>query len=1153
MSHFAFLESEWPELAAEARKAEAFAYPDPRTACFYARRVLELAVYWLYKNDSDLKLPYQDNLAALIAEPSFHKTVGGSLAAKANVIKTLGNIAVHRQTRVKDTDAVQAVRELFHFTYWLARTYGRRNKPAPGLTFNPSALQRTSSVPAQTQKQLQDLEAKLAENDEKLTKVIGEKAGIDAELARLRAEIVEVKKANSAILDSHDYSEAETRDYFIDLLLKEAGWPLDQPRDREFPVTGMPTESGEGFVDYVLWGDDGRPLALVEAKRTRKDSRIGQQQAKLYADCLEKKFNGHRPLIFYSNGYEHFIWDDKRYPPRPIQGFYKKDELELAIQRRATRKRLSARDIDPSIVERYYQTRAITRVAEHFERDNMRKSLLVMATGAGKTRTVIALSDLLMRANWAKRVLFLADRIALVKQAHKAFVKHLPNAGAVNLLNDATAEGRLMLSTYPTMMKLIDSSADGVRRFGPGHFDLVIVDEAHRSVYQKYRAIFDYFDSMLIGLTATPRDEIDRNTYELFNLQHGVPTDVYELKDAVADSYLVPARGVSVPLKFVRTGIRYDQLSDEEKEEWDAKEWSEDGSVPAEVDPAELNQWLFNADTVDRVLRHLMENGEKVDGGDRLGKTIIFAKNSKHAQFIQERFDLAYPHLKGTFARVIDYSIKHAQNLVDEFSNAATAPNIAISVDMLDTGIDVPEVVNLVFFKAVRSKTKFWQMVGRGTRLCPDLYGPGQDKTHFWIFDYCQNLEFFAQDPGKEKGSLSPTLSERLFRSRVELIAALDRGRAAAAVQIFDVPKTGPMSEEGTPYDAGPGQSPGSAHELRQEIAERLRREVEAMPMENFLVRPKRALVERYAKTEAWTALGDAAVAELTDEVAKLPTALADADVEAKLFDALMLRLQLALLRSDLSFQKLAKSVRDIAERLESKASIPMVAQRLALIQDVQTDEFWQDVTVVQLETVRRHLRELVKFIEKKGQKVVYTNFEDEGGAPTPIDLPIGGGSQSFERFKEKVRHFLRPREQELALQKLRLGLGLTQDDLASLERMLVEANLGSEENYMAAQEEGLGVFLRSLVGLDRQAAIKAFDTFLQGKALNANQQEFIAMLVEELTRTGVMSADRLFESPFVDVAPAGLQVLFGADGATQLTGILDRIRRSAVEPVAVA
>ena len=708
MSNFAFLATEWPSLAESAEKAEGLVYSDPRAACFYTRRTLELAVHWLYKNDAALKLPYQDNLSALIHEPTFRNAVGSTIFAKVRLIRDLGNLAVHSHKPIRQYDALMAVKELSHLSYWLAHTYGRGAKPAPGLAFDQEALPKETSLPKQSQEQLQKMEGQLRDRDEKLSTLLADKEALNEELKRLRSEIAVTKKANAAVPDTHDYSEAETRDYFIDLLLKESGWALDQERDREFPVTGMPNEAGEGFVDYVLWGDDGLPLAVVEAKRTKRDARVGEHQAKLYADCLEKQF-GRRPVIFTSNGYEHWIWDDENYPPRPVQGFYKKDELELLIQRRTTRKSLAEAPINEAIVERFYQTRAIRRIGEAFEKDHERKALVVMATGAGKTRTVIALADLLMRCNWAKRILFLADRVALVKQAVNAFKAHLPDSSPVNLVTEKDAEGRVFVSTYPTMMGLIDETNDGQRRFGSGHFDLIIIDEAHRSVFQKYRAIFDYFDALLVGLTATPKDEVSRNTYSLFELENGVPTDVYSLEDAVKDRFLVPPKAVSVPLKFQREGITYDKLSEEEKEQWDAVEWDEEGNTPARVEAEEVNKWLFNKDTVDKVLEHLMTHGQKVAGGDRLGKTIIFAKNQAHADFIGERFNANYPHYRGEFARVITFKTEYAQDLIDKFSIKDHAPHIAISVDMLDTGIDVPEVVNVVFFKLVRSKTKFWQ------------------------------------------------------------------------------------------------------------------------------------------------------------------------------------------------------------------------------------------------------------------------------------------------------------------------------------------------------------------------------------------------------------------------------------------------------------
>jgi type I restriction enzyme, R subunit len=490
MAQFAFLQAEWPGIHEAAAKAEASARTDPRTSCFYARRTLELVVHWVYKHDTAVELPYQDNLSSLIHDPTFQQAAGTAVFQKAKYIVRYGNQAVHSPKAVHPMEAQSTLKELFHVCYWLAHTYAKGTKPPADLQFDPTKLPTGNQLPKQTVDQLLKLETQLRERDDKLSELLADKDKLDAVLLGLRAEIAEIKKANTATPDAHDYSEEETRDQFIDLMLKESGWALDQKHDREFEVEGMPNAKGKGKVDYVLWGDDGLPLALVEAKRTRKDARVGQQQAKLYADCLEAKF-GRRPVIFYTNGYEHWMWDDTTYPPRPVQGFYKKDELELLIQRRTSRKTLKGAEINDKIVERYYQTRAIRRLGEAFETDKLRKGLLVMATGAGKTRTVIALVDLLTKCHWAKRVLFLADRVALVNQAANAFKAYLPDSAPVNLVTEKNTEGRVFVSTYPTMMGLIDDTRDGNRRFSVGHFDLIVIDEAHRSVFQKYRAIFD--------------------------------------------------------------------------------------------------------------------------------------------------------------------------------------------------------------------------------------------------------------------------------------------------------------------------------------------------------------------------------------------------------------------------------------------------------------------------------------------------------------------------------------------------------------------------------------------------------------------------------------------------------------------------------------
>lgn len=874
-SNFHFLAAEWPEVLEPATKAESLAYSDPRAACFYARRALEMAMAWLYKHDAALRLPYQDSLNALLHEPTFRNTAGEEIFLKAKIIKDLGNHAVHSKRPIFEEDSYIAVREFFHIAYWVAHTYGRGEKPSPDVRFDASLIPKVPALPKQTLAELQRIAADNRDKDEKLTFLLADNKSLSEELQILRAAVAEAKRRNAAEPDTHDYTEEETRLKQIDWALDRAGWNLTQKRDREFPVTGMLTESDQGFVDYMLWGDNGLPLALIEAKRSRRDARVGQQQAKLYADALEKQF-GQRPIIFYSNGKVHWLWDDTNCPPRRVQGFYTKNELELMIQRRKTRKPLAEGKINDVTAGRPYQHRAIRRVAEAFEKDLDRKALLVMATGSGKTRTVVALCDLLIRCNWVKKVLFLADRQELVKQGVDAFKEFLPDCPPVNLLKDKITDSRIYASTYATMMGLIDKLEDGQSRFGVGHFDLIVIDEAHRSVFQKYRAIFDYFDSFLVGLTATPKDELDRNTYGLFNLENGVPTDAYTLEEAVKDEYLVPPRAVSVPLKYQHEGLSRGALSETEREEWDALDWNDEGTVPEIVESQAVNKWFFNKDTVDKMLEHLMTNGQKVAGGDRLGKTIIFAKNQQHAHFIAQRFDENYSHLKGGFARVITCQVEKADKLIEAFKLKDSEPHIAISVDMLDTGIDVPEAVNLVFFKMVRSKAKFWQMVGRGTRTCENLFGPGKHKEFFTIFDYCQNLEFFSENPETTDGSAGEPLAKRIFKTRLGLIQALDE-------KLDGTLREGPCPES----------------DLRADISTLLRTEVASMNFENFIVRPRLHLVEKYQDAKAWENLTPDSYVELSREVSGLPTRSEPEKEEAKRFDLLLLTLQLALARRE--------------------------------------------------------------------------------------------------------------------------------------------------------------------------------------------------------------------------------------------------------------
>ena len=1131
MGNFDFLKAvEWPEICSDCARAESYATSDPRSACFYSRRAAEQLVDFLY-DILALPVPYKTDLAAKVNDTGFQSKVGMGIVQKLNLIRKLGNFAVHDSKQIPARAALDSLKELHHVMLWAAFRYSTNPQAVPmKVAFEPALAAKAAPL---SRDEIAALAAKFKAQDEAHAKALVERDELaavkDAEIAALRAQIKAAQAANTAT-DDRDYSEAETRDRYIDVLLNEAGWPLADARDREYEVSGMPNANGVGYADYVLWGADGLPLAVVEAKRTTVNADQGQQQAKLYADCLQQ-MTGRRPVIFYTNGYEHWVWDDAAgYPPRQVQGFFTADELELMIARRTGRQPLPDASIDSAIVERHYQIHAIRRIGEEFT-NKKREALLVMATGSGKTRTVIALVKQLMEAGWVKRVLFLADRTALVIQAVNAFKAHLPNATTVNLVTEKVSDGRVYVSTYPTMLNLINAIDGGQRTFGAGYFDLVVIDEAHRSVYQKYRAIFDWFDSLLVGLTATPKDEVDHNTYRLFHLEDGVPTDAYGLDDAVAEGFLVPAVGISVGTKFLRQGIRYDDLTEEEKDAWDILDWGENGETPDAVSAEELNRFLFNADTVDKVLAELMAQGHKVAAGDRLGKTIIFAKNRDHAQFISQRFDIQYPEHAGQFARVITHGVTYAQSLIDDFSILDKAPHIAISVDMLDTGIDVPEVVNLVFFKLVRSKSKFWQMIGRGTRLCPDLFGPGQDKTNFYVFDFCGNLEYFSQNLPTSEGSLQKSLNQRLFETRVGLVTTLD-----SAVK---------------PNGADPPEGHGTESErgLRVDTAWSLHKVVVGMNLDNVLVRPHRRLVEQYAQWPAWSTLTEEAAGDVAENLAGLPSSELDRDEQAKRFDLLILRRQLAQLQGDaLAAEQLRDKVQNIASALLTKTTIPSVAARQVLLDEVAGDPRWIDVTLPMLELARLRLRALVQFLDTPEKNRVYTDFQDELSESTLVDLPGITPGTNWERFRAKAAAYLRQHQDHLALQRLRRNKPLTPDDLAALQQMLIDSGTGAPADIALAKERshGLGLFVRSLIGLDREAAVEAFGSYLDGTKFTADQIHFINLIINELTANGVVEPARLYESPYIDHAPTGPDTVFPEADVDNIVQILNTVRANA-------
>ncbi len=1127
-SNFAFLRPSFPQLCDHAIQAEQLIFANPRASCFYARFALEQTVLWLYEHDPNLRFPYENNLGALIHESSFKNTLKPGLFPKIRLIHKLGNKAVHQSVEVPEKDALRLVQELFHILYWLCRTYSQRGRELPDLVFEPDKIPQSTTPEEQalTQQQLQQLSEKLSQSDTLRQIEAERRQKTEAELDALRAEITAIREANEAATDPHDYNEADTRRLLIDVLLKEAGWNASAPNATEVEVQGMPIlksgDTGTGYVDYVLWGDNGKPLALVEAKRTSKRPDSGKHQAKLYADCLEQQYQ-QRPVIFYSNGDETWLWDDLNYPPRPVLGFLKKEELDRMIFRRSHRKQLNAIPVNEDIAgrNRSYQKEAIRRITETFEQKN-RKTLLVMATGTGKTRTAIALVDLLKRSNWVQRVLFLTDRNALLTQAYRAFQSHLPTVTPIDLTRTkAVAGANVILSTYKTMLNAINRMTAEERLFGVGYFDLVIVDEAHRSIYRKYGEIFDYFDALLVGLTATPRAEVDRDTYRIFELQQGVPTFAYELDDAVKDGYLVPPRGIKVPFKFLRTGVKYSELSPEEQLEYEEKFRNEDtGEMPSTINAAALNHWLFNKNTVDQAIELLMQQGLKVNSGDRLGKTILFARNHEHASFICDRFNLNYPHYKGHFAQVIDSHDSKAQSLLDDFSEANKEPTIAISVDMLDTGVDVPEVVNLVFFKPVFSRVKFNQMIGRGTRLCQDLFGSGQDKTEFLVFDLCANFEHFNQNIDETEQKLPETLTTRLVKHRLELVKLIAQSDSNTAEQ----------------------------KALQSTWLDQLHRHVETMPRENFIVRRYLEKVETFANRERWNDLSEDDRVTIADTLASLPNGLPNDDPLAKEFDLICLKLQLAILKTSNSFEPLRDRVRDILSQLETKPDIPMIKAELAFIQEAQDESWWHDITLPMVEDIRLRIRELVKFIDRNKRETVITDFTDEMGEVQEVEVPTYQTGFSPYQYRKKVEAYIRQNEDHITIAKLKHNKPLTPVDLTALEEMLFSAEeIESQErfNEVFGQTKSLQHLIREIVGLDRNAAKQAFAQYLQGSTLSANQIRFVENIIDYLTQNGTMNPEMLYEAPYTDVHPEGLDGVFTDDDADNIVSIIREINAS--------
>lgn len=1077
-----------------AESAEKILSIDPAACVLNCRRAMEAAVKWMYAVDGSLVAPWDDKLVTLINTEEFRGIVDEQLIFRLDFIRRMGNNAAHGGKVITREQAVLCLQNLFVFFDFLAYCYGENYTEH---TFNPALLAEQSAQP--TPPAVDEDAAR------KLDALIKENAALKEQLTQRREE-----QHQTYVPKPLEISEYKTRKLYIDAMLQDAGWVEGKNWLNEVKLPGMPNKSETGYADYVLYGDDGKALAIVEAKRSCVDPAVGRQQAKLYADIIEKQ-QGRRPVIFLTNGFETKI-DDGQYPERKCAAIWSKRDLEKWFNLLRMRTHLDNIVVDENIAGRYYQENAIKAVCNTFDARNRRKALLVMATGSGKTRTVIALCKVLLEHGWVKNILFLADRNSLVTQAKRSFVNLLPELSVTNLCEERdNTTAHCVFSTYQTMMNCIDAIEDAEGKlFTVGHFDLVICDEAHRSIYNKYRDIFTYFDAPLVGLTATPKDEIDKNTYALFDLGNGAPTYGYELAQAVKDGYLCDFVSVETKLKFIQQGIVYDELTDEEKEEYEAKFADENGDVPECVMPSALNEWVFNEDTIRKVLNTLMTDGLKIDYGSKIGKSIIFAKNHTHAEKILEIFNREYPHLYG-YAKVIDNYMTYAQSAIDEFSDPQKLPQIAISVDMLDTGIDVPDVLNLVFFKKVMSKAKFWQMIGRGTRLCPGLID-GKDKDKFYIFDFCGNFEFFRMSKGNATASA------------LSLQGALFSLKAQMAFKLQDaVYKTDELSA------------------FRQTLVDDMVRKVSELNQDNFAVKQHLKFVELYTKPNRYQSLSYEDTLMMQQELAPLLLPEPD-DPKALRFDALLYGMELAHL-AGLPYNRAHHDLLKKADALSKIANVPEIAAQSALLEKILHTDYVENTGVDELEKIRKALRDLMKYITNE-QSAYETGFGDEILSIEWKQSELE--NDDLQNYKMRAEFYVRQHQNELAIAKLKMNVPLTDSDITQLEEILW-SEVGTKQDYEAEYgKKPLGEFIREIVGLDMNAAKEAFSAYLTNVNLDSRQIYFVNQIVEYIVHNGMMKdMSILQEAPFIDQGSI-IEVFTDLSVWKGIKGVIDTINANA-------
>ena len=1054
--------------------AESLQTTFPEASANSARKALE----WLVKNMlkmKDVEVGERDQLNDLLHKPETYAFINHDyrLDDDIRLVQKIGNSASHDGAEpVKRVKAFRCLRALYNVVAGFMYRWGAMKVINP---FDATLIPQTLGGPVVTTSPAPQVEPDVVDSVPK--------------------ENVEHPQTPEIPQESLA-SEAITRKYLIDYMLIEAGWDILEVKGDiqggkaciEIEVDGMPNASGKGYADYVLFSRGGKPLAVIEAKATTHEVGEGRRQAILYADLLERKY-GVRPVIYYTNGFKTMVIDGMGYMDRPVYSFHSMDDLERLIQKRG---RSEIRDlrINEAITNRPYQQTAIKSIVEWLNQKH-RRGLLVLATGTGKTRVSISLCDILMRNDWVKNVLFLADRTALVNQAHKNYEALLPDVSMAVLSEEKEPDmqARIMFSTYQTMINYIDKEE---KKFSVGRFDLIIIDEAHRSVFGRYGAIFNYFDSLLIGLTATPRDEIDRSTYELLQMDNGEPNFSYDLEEAVADGYLIPYETLQYHSKIMDSGIKWDDLPKEQQDKLE-EVWTyekalagmgDDEEYHRDIESKEIFSYLINNDTIDKVLQELMNKGLKVNSGEEIGKSIIFAMNHLHAEQIVKRFRELYPEKGEKYCQLIDNYVKYSNALILDFGEPEKMPKIAVSVDMLDTGVDVPSILNLVFFKRVKSKIKFMQMIGRGTRLCPGVFGD-KDKEKFYIFDWCNNFEYFSVHSNGAEPVIVKSLTERLFSLRLDIALALQSAEH---------------------------QEREEDKKLHDELKEILHAQVDSLSMARIDVREKIESIEPYRNKESWVCLSEVDVAKLKNIASLLPRP--NENEAAKKFDVLMLHLQLEKVDSTVNADKAKVSVMTLAKLLEEKATIPLVRTRLNTIRDVQTVEFWETSTIDRLERVRKELRDLIQLLEgNRNDKKFIIDIED-----TTSSDADAARVQLRATYKQRVIEYLANNTGNPTLAKIQNFEQLTTSDINELQRVFWE-ELGTREEYNEMTlgkryNNNVAAFIRVINGIDRKKALEKYAEFIKGTDLNSEQEQYLKNILDYISVNGDIQLSDFMEYP---------------------------------------